>query len=615
MKPGWLRHLVLRLVFWVISMAAAYYCRPGTLANIGTIHFARWIRLPGTNKLLFFSNYTGSWESYLEDFILRLHQGLTAVWSNTAGFPRTQNLVEGGAAIGDVFKKWARRQQQPTLFWYSAYPGLTTERVRINAAIRDGLATASTEAAAARWLGCFQFAPPDASKIDFEQIPTLVFGGLAGLQFARSLVLQLPDASAEARRWLAQIEPAIGYGERMPRDSTLVVGLSESGLRKLGLDEEALSTFPIAFQHGMAKPWRARALGDVGANAPEKWTWGGPGNEADAVLNLYAVSEEILDRETGRRKEQSCGVKVIQEIVLKKVPARDEPILEPFGFTDGVSQPIVRGARKWVIARNEIHVVEPGEMILGYKDNFDHLPPSPSAPGFKELGHNGTYLVVRQLEQDVDAFREFADATAAALATDPRAPRLNPEGLSLWIRAKMVGRWRDGTSLVRHPDQAGSVRTPGTLPDNDFLFGTEDPHGLRCPFGAHIRRVNPRESFEPGSEKQLRISNRHRIFRVGRSYPPQNGSPRPGLLFMCVNANIERQFEFVQQTYTLGSSFHGLENEVDPFARRQDLSGVLTIPTERGPLRLRDMNSFVTVRGGGYFFMPGREAIRFLKGT
>src|SRR5213595_1562747 len=128
---------------------------------------------------------------------------------------------------------------------------------------------------------------------------------------------------------------------------------------------------------------------------------------------------------------------------------------------------------------------------------------------------------------------------------------------------------------------------PGTLPDNDFLFGTEDPDGLRCPFGAHIRRVNPRDSFEPGSEDQLTISNRHRIFRVGRRYSPQNGLRHPGLLFMCVNADIERQFEFVQQTYMLGSSFHGLENEVDSLARRAGLSDVLTIPTERGPLRLK----------------------------
>jgi deferrochelatase/peroxidase EfeB len=610
MKPGMLRRLVLRGVFWSIGLATRYY-RPGTLLGIGTIHFARWILLPGTDKLLFFSNYDGSWESYLEDFILRGHEGLTSVWSNTGGFPKTENLVVGGAEHGDQFKSWGRRQQHPTRFWYSAYPDLTTERVRINAAIRDGFATASTEAAAALWLEKFQFAP--AEELQTHRIPTLVLGGLAPLRCARSLVLRLPNAPDANRAWLARIEDAIGYGEGRPEGSTSVLGLSATGLRKLGLDQEALATFPAAFQHGMAAPWRSRALGDVGRNAPETWSWGGPGNEADAILNVYAETEKILADETRRRMtELPDGVKVC-EILLAQLPPPGEPILEPFGFNDGVSQPIVRGARKWVLARNAIHVVEPGEMVLGYKDNSKHKPPSPSAGG-QDLGINGTYLVVRQLEQDVDAFEEFLTDTAGRLLGDRRVPGLGLPELREWVAAKIVGRWRDGTSLVRNPHQPGSTKRPAALPDNDFLFGAEDRGGLRCPFGAHIRRVNPRESFEPESKEQLAIANRHRIFRVGRAYPPQNGSPNPGLLFMCVNANIERQFEFVQQTYMLGASFQGLENEVDAFAHRPGLSDLLTIPTENGPLRLRGLGDFVTVRGGGYFFMPGRGAVRLLIG-
>ena len=615
MKSGWLRRLTLRLALWVVALAP-YRSRPGFLSNIGTIHFARWILLPGTDKLLFFSNYTGSWESYLEDFILRAHEGLTGIWSNTQGFPRTKNLVQDGAKDGDRFKRWARRQQHPTRFWYAAYPALTTLRVRTNAAIRDGFATASTEADAACWLVHFRFAPPKVSTVESDHIPTLVFGALPGLHWARSLVLRLSDVPGQTRAWLAEIELAIGYGERKPDGPTLVLGLSASGLRKLGLDEQALSTFPTAFQHGMAAPWRARALGDVGINAPEGWCWGGPGKEADAILNLYALSDDILQQQTAQRKAQLLrfGIEVIYEILLDEMPPKNTPIGEPFGFADGVSQPIVRGARKWVIARNRIHVVEPGEMILGYSDNRGHIPPSPSAAGDFDLGYNGTYLVVRQLEQNKTAFDAFLADTSAGLVGNPRVPPGDARSLAAWIGAKMLGRWADGTSLVRHPDQPGSVSRPGTLPDNDFLFGTEDPDGLRCPFGAHIRRVNPRDSFEPGSEDQLTISNRHRIFRVGRRYSPQNGLRHPGLLFMCVNADIERQFEFVQQTYMLGSSFHGLENEVDSLARRPGLSDVLTIPTERGPLRLKRMGNFVTVRGGAYFFMPGKRTIRFLIG-
>lgn len=607
MKPGMLRRLALRIVLWSIGVSTRFY-RPGTLQGIGTIHFARWILLPGTDKLLFFSNYSGSWESYLEDFIVRAHEGLTGVWSNTEGFPKTHNLAFGGAEFGDQFKSWGRRQQHPTRFWYSAYPDLTTERVRINAAIRHGFATASTETAAARWLQNFQFSP--LGVLQTERIPTLVFGGLAFLRHARSLILRLPNAPQANRAWLARIEDVIGYGERRPERWTLVLGLSATGLAKLGLGEQVLASFPTAFQHGMAAPWRARALGDVGPNAPETWSWGGPEDAADALLNVYARTDSIVGEETRRRMgELPDGTKVL-DILLTELPAGDELTREPFGFNDGVSQPIVRGSRRWALAQNPLHVVEPGEMVLGYEDNFEHKPPSPSAGGH-DLGFNGTYLVVRQLEQDINAFNAFLAKTAAQVIGDRRVPRLADPELREWLAAKIVGRWRDGTSLVRNPDQPGSTKRPVSLPDNDFLFGTEDPGGLRCPFGAHIRRANPRESFEAGSKVQLAIANRHRIFRVGRAYPPQHGSPNPGLLFMCVNANIERQFEFVQHTYMLGSSFQGLENEVDALARREG-ADVLTIPTENGPLRLRGLGDFVRVRGGGYFFMPGRSAVKLL---
>ena len=393
----------------------------------------------------------------------------------------------------------------------------------------------------------------------------------------------------------------------------LALGLSHSGLQELGLDADALSTFPAVFQHGMAASWRSRALGDVGDNAPQNWCWGGPDTRGvDAIVNVYAENDDILTERIAQMRGEfrDFGVEIVHELQLERLPANGDPIREPFGFTDGISQPIVRGTRRSFTARNDINVVDAGEMILGYPDNLQQVASSPFSARCPELGHNGTYLVVRQLGAEHVAFRRYLNTTAGRLIGNARVPELNRAELAEWLAAKIVGRWKkSGTSLVRHPYQPGSVGAPGMRPDNDFLFGAEDPDGLRCPFGAHIRRANPRDSFEAGSKEQLAISNRHRIFRVGRSYPEQGRFTRPGLLFMCVNANIERQFEFMQQTYLLSSSFHGLENEVDAFARREKSSGVLTIPTERGPLRLQGMSTFITVRGGGYFFMPGRGAV------
>jgi deferrochelatase/peroxidase EfeB len=113
-----------------------------------------------------------------------------------------------------------------------------------------------------------------------------------------------------------------------------------------------------------------------------------------------------------------------------------------------------------------------------------------------------------------------------------------------FVAAKMMDRWQDGTSLVRDLAGLEAGREPRRDPDNDFLCGVEDPQGLRCPLGAHIRRANPRDSCAPGSREQLWIANRHRMLRVGRVYDPASGE-RPGLLFMCVNTDIERQFEFI----------------------------------------------------------------------
>jgi deferrochelatase/peroxidase EfeB len=613
MKAGPVRGLALGLALWFIGEFGRYASPPGYLSGIGTIHFARWVLIPGTNKLLFLSNYDGSWTSYLEDFIARAHRGLTAIWSNTRDFPRTRGLLEGGASDGERFKRWARCQQRPTRFWYSAYPLLTTARIRINARICHGLAAASTDEQAARWLQLMQYKAP--GTVESKEIPTLVFGGLKPLNHSRCMVIRLSDDPASAAAWLDAIRPHIQYGEEKPSTAAWVVGFSQSGLAKLGLGD-ALPSFPAAFCQGMAQDVRSIALGDVGEDAPQNWLWGGPHNAADAVVFLYADSPEHL-----ATQEQLCravpGGRVIYELLAHPLPRRDDlPIKEPFGFTDGISQPIMRGSRKWVTQRNPMHVVEPGEMVLGYPDNLGYVAPLPRHNGF-DLGRNGTFLVVRQLEQDPDEFNAFLDEKVAELRNHAAVPR-GDVSVREWIAAKMVGRWKDGSSLVRHPARPAIDSGAAKFPDNDFKFGAEDPDGLCCPFGAHIRRANPRESFDPGSEVQIGITNRHRIFRVGRSYRPQaHGATRlekPGLIFMCVNADIEGQFEFLQQTWLLGSGFHGLRDEIDPAVGygTRDKNEVFTIPTEKGPIRLGGLRDFVKVRGGAYLFMPSKRVVDYM---
>ncbi len=267
---------------------------------------------------------------------------------------------------------------------------------------------------------------------------------------------------------------------------------------------------------------------------------------------------------------------------------------------------------------------------------------------FRDLGRNGSFLVIRQLEQDVDGFRKALAKSAREVSELLKYKR--PEDCEEWIAAKMVGRWKNGSSLVRFPDErptpeqqaetaakltatlwsgavGGLPPKPISLtelstaveqkledrPDNEFLYGRDDPQGLRCPLGAHIRRANPRDSFAPGDPTQIAITNRHRLLRRGRVYDEGvDKEKKTGLLFMCLNADLERQFEFVQQAWLGSSSFEGLRDEMDPLGSRPRKDGRFTIPTPSGPILIKDMQAYVTMRGGGYFFLPSQRALRFL---
>ena len=183
------------------------------------------------------------------------------------------------------------------------------------------------------------------------------------------------------------------------------------------------------------------------------------------------------------------------------------------------------------------------------------------------------------------------------------------------MRLKWSGRWRDGTSLVKHPHKPGTGwngEIKDRRPDNVFKLGQEDRLGMSCPYGSHIRRSNPRDSFAPHDQNQLDIVNRHRILRRGRFYARPDGKSDAGLLFMCLNADIERQFEFIQQTWCMAGQFMGLENEVDPILGRGGKMGRVTIPTPSGPIFLSGTPDAVTVIGGEYFFLPSRSALTFL---
>ena len=306
----------------------------------------------------------------------------------------------------------------------------------------------------------------------------------------------------------------------------------------------------------------------------------------------------------------------------RKNPAGRPLFREHFGFADGISQPEIEGthrAANRVAERGSQHLVKPGEFLLGYTagdgtvaaaipidarlDSHALLPPEGSGRGdLREFGRNGTYLVFRQLEQHVAEFRDFVQS-AAGSSTSPQDAEE--------FAARVVGRHHDGLPLIEtDSDSAHS---------NEFKF-SGDPHGFACPVGAHIRRANPRDSLVGDPAAALSSANRHRLLRRGRPYgkplpqgvAPQNGDER-GMLFICLNGDIERQFEFVQQNWINNSVFGGLASERDDLVGAPSNDhGCFTVQSPTVRQRTLDIPSFVTVRGGAYFFLPGLSTLRYL---
>jgi hypothetical protein len=150
-KPGVFRRVLLRAVLWGANLIARTSTH-GSLGGIRSIHYAHWALIDRGRRLLFLSNYDGSWESYLCDFIDKASRGLTGIWSNTVGFPVTEYLVLKGATDGDAFKRFARSEQASTAVWYSAYPDLTVQQIDRQSTLREGLASKPNGDALNGWL-------------------------------------------------------------------------------------------------------------------------------------------------------------------------------------------------------------------------------------------------------------------------------------------------------------------------------------------------------------------------------------------------------------------------------------------------------------------------------
>ena len=390
------------------------------------------------------------------------------------------------------------------------------------------------------------------------------------------------------------------------------------------------------------KPSEAYSVEVVGAGAEPRTV--ATHQTVHAILLLYTTSEEAGDRAVAAVDAilNPYDVKIVHSRpLLLDAELKGGFSREHFGYADGISQPspfdrsgaVIDGGAA-VVEPDAVHGTPLGEFVMGYENGHQEIAPSPVVPGdiegeddprprraglpqhpqargFFDFGRNGSYLVVRELAQNVAAFWQSMDRAAALIRQhDPLAHDVTGE----WIADRVVGRDRDGNVLY----PTGTLPARNGVPDNDFLFFDEDRFGYGCPLGSHVRRANPRDALAPTPEMKptlLKAANNHRILRRGRKYGPNlsdkrvdDGAAR-GLLFMCLNTDIARQFEFVQQTWLFNSDFATLFEEVDPLI---GADGWMTIPQQ--PLRSRiRVETFVEFSGGDYFFLPSVPALRYLE--
>lgn len=453
-------------------------------------------------------------------------------------------------------------------------------------------------------------------------IQALADRGFLSLTGACYLLLRIEDA-ALARAWLRGLEVAsLAQARASHLARVCQIAFTAAGLQALGVDATPEAGFDPQFIDGLAgDERRSHRLGDEGANAPAQWQWGGGTREPHVLVMLLAADFAIgaLTREL-RDAAVAAGCAVLQGDPTTTVLGR-----EPFGFADGLSQPefdwvgeLTPGGARDRDYRNRLAM---GELLLGYPNEYGFVGDYP-----QNLGHNGSYLVYRQLAQDVTGFWQFLTEQAGL-------EKQAGDG-AVALAERMVGRQIDGDPL---PGVEPATIDGEGDPRNAFLFRA-DPDGAICPVGAHIRRVNPRSSDDPqgrhgffrdlvssvglsGTAMHDAVASArfHRLVRRGRPYGPAispqdamhgGGGEESGLHFLCLNANLARQFEFVQGAWAASAKFAGLAAEQDPLLGNR-LAGDSFSYVNSGscPRLIAGLPQFVTARGGAYFFLPGLRGL------
>lgn len=413
--------------------------------------------------------------------------------------------------------------------------------------------------------------------------------------FGTHAILEITEQDA-GRELMRRLAPRVSSAARWdePQPSWLAVAVSYQGLVALGVPEASLASFPANFRAGMAA--RAERLRDSGPNAPKNWErpFGTP--SVHVAVSVYADSENAWQSERAGYEAQLRDLPGVRLLSYQDFGATGFNV---FGYRDGFSQPVIEGSGAESLP-GDGRPIKSGEFVFGYPSETGQPLPMP-APDV--LGRNGTFVVFRKYHSHVAAFNRYLHENGRT------------EAERELLAAKLVGRWRSGAPLALAPQRDDPKLGADPQRINDFDY-RDDPRGLRTPLGSHIRRMNPRDTkLEVLSDVNIR-----RIVRRSTSYGEplaptaltEDGKDR-GLDFIALGARAIDNVEFLQSEWVNSGNFMGLGKEKDPMISLQEKGAYFTVPGSP-PRRVHNIQSFNTLRGGEYFFMPSLSAIHWLAG-
>jgi deferrochelatase/peroxidase EfeB/predicted acylesterase/phospholipase RssA len=434
---------------------------------------------------------------------------------------------------------------------------------------------------------------------------------LRGYDFDASshLVLEIEDAS-HARKFLGSVlreQDWLTFGERDrlrkdgsedDREPAVSIGFTYRGLQALGVPDRYLNELRVkapAFCEG-APARAALRLGDAGPCAAEQWEPMFTFDRAHVLISIHGPNRDAVDAMAERLADTAggrAGLKGWEDALPAKHLTTDKRNRTVhFGFRDNLARPRIVEER-FEPDKLRHHA---GELVLGYLNDskFNRWDNILTAPDVAQFFRNGSFAVLRKVEQNEEAFNTYLNRQACALSVKTD-----------YLKAKLCGRWPNGARVLPGHDLA----EPSELKLDDCFDFTDDTEGFGCPFGAHIRRTNPRgDSIAPARLRPL--------FRRGMPFGPKycDGTKheKRGLIGLFFCASIEDQFEIVVSEWVEKKPMgpRNLGNSKDPLVGHHDDETFFHIPQKNGPgIKLSGFEPFVTTRGTLYALFPSLSAL------